>query len=94
MATFIVEYTYDPSRATEMDEVRPAHRAHLSKLHDAGIIRLVGSWKDPAPGALIIIEADSSEGALQALNEDPFYIAGFIKNRDAHPYTIVFGELA
>lgn len=93
MATFIVEYTYDPRCAAEMDEVRPTHRAHLSQLHEAGIVRLVGSWKEPAPGALIIVEADSTEAALQALNEDPFYQSGFIAQRNAHPYTIVFGEL-
>ncbi|MDO5719735.1 MAG: YciI family protein [Actinomycetaceae bacterium] len=94
MATFIVEYTYDPSQTERMDEIRPRHRAHLSALYDAGVIRLVGSWKEPAPGALIIVEADSSQAALEALANDPFLLSGVISKRVAHPYTIVFGELA
>lgn len=94
MATFIIEYTYDPSQTERMDEIRPRHRAHLSELYEAGVVRLVGSWKEPAPGALIIVEADSADAATEALADDPFFLAGVISKRVAHPYTIVFGELA
>ena len=80
MAYFAIEYVYDTARGSEMDEVRPTHRAFLGSLCEAGKIiasgPLVGEGK-----ALILFTADSAEDALAALDEDPFYINGFILDR-------------
>lgn len=93
MALFAIEYFYDPA-AAKMDEVRPDHRAHLRSLHDQGIVKLVGSWvNDPHPGALIAVEAESSEDALTALAEDPFFLAGFITERKVHQWNVIIGEI-
>lgn len=95
MALFAVEYFYDPGAASEMDEVRPDHRAHLRSLHAQGIVKLVGSWvDDPHPGALIGVAAESSEDALTALAEDPFFLAGFITDRKVHQWNVIIGEIA
>lgn len=95
MALFAVEYFYDPAAAEKMNEVRPDHRAHLRGLHDKGIVKLVGSWvKDPHPGALIAVEADSAEDALGVLAEDPFFLAGFITERKVHQWNVIIGEIA
>ena len=95
MALFAIEYFYDPAAAAKMDKVRPDHRAHLRGLHDQGIVKLVGSWvNDPHPGALIAVEAESSEDALTALAEDPFFLADFITERKVHQWNVIIGEIA
>ena len=95
MALFAIEYFYDPTAAAKMDEVRPDHRAHLRDLHSQGIVKLVGSWvNDSQPGALIAVEAESTEDALAALAEDPFFLAGFITSRKVHQWNVIIGELS
>ncbi len=94
MAIFCVNYTYDPARADEMDEVRPRHREFLKDLYDRGTLRLVGSWKEPFLGALLILDVADASSALAILDDDPFLTEGFIRQRHAHPYTIVYGALA
>lgn len=95
MALFAVEYFYNPAAASKMDEVRPNHRAHLRALHAQGVVKLVGSWvDDPHPGALIAVEAESSQAALSALAEDPFFLAGFIIERKVHQWNVIIGEIA
>lgn len=94
MALFAVEYVYDPTRTAEMDPVRPLHRAHLGELHDRGVNVASGPWVGERPGALILLHADSAEGALAALAEDPFFVGGFVISRTARQWNPVIGEIA
>lgn len=94
MALFAIEYLYDPTQAAAMDEVRPEHRAHLRSLHDAGQIKLVGSWvDDPHPGALIAVEANDKDAALQVLKDDPFLSHNFILERKVHQWNVIIGSI-
>ena len=93
MAIFTVEYKYDSTRATEMDELRPKHREFLGGLHEQGPVKLVGSWPAPNPGAYAFIEAEDGQAALDLLNDDPFRKAGLIVERTVHPFNPVFGQL-
>lgn len=94
MALFAVEYVYDPTRTAEMDPVRPLHRAHLGELHDRDVSVASGPWVGERPGALILLHADSAEGALAALAEDPFFVRGFVISRTARQWNPVIGEIA
>jgi uncharacterized protein YciI len=90
MAVFAVFYDYTDDDARR-DAVRPAHRAHLKDLFDAGTLLASGPLGGEAPGALIFIAAPSEDAALSALDADPFWTAGLVARRWARPWTPVFG---
>ncbi|WP_312349781.1 YciI family protein [Actinomyces sp.] len=94
MALFAVEYVYDPARTSEMDPVRPLHRAHLGELHGRGVNVASGPWVGGRAGALILVHADSEEAALDVLAEDPFFVQGFVISRTARQWNPVIGEIA
>lgn len=87
----VVSYRYVTDR--DLSEVRPAHRAFLRELLEAGA--LVTSGPLPASnGALLVLRVDSPELALEALEADPFLVQGFIAARTAEEWQPVLGALA
>lgn len=92
MATFAVQYTYIDD-AERVGAFRPEHRAHLAELHSQGVVALSGPLADGAPGALVIVRADSADAALAALDADPFWREQVIAERTAREWTVVVGEL-
>jgi uncharacterized protein len=88
--TVAVSYTYAP-RPDELDALRPAHRAFLRSLHDAGTLRASGPWTEGAGGALILLQADDGDAALAILDADPFWTAGLIADRTARGWNPVIG---
>ena len=94
MKTICVEYTYDATRGPEMDELRPMHRAFLSQLFEQSRLYFSGPYVGQAvPGALIIVAATDPQGALELLNDDPFFKAGLIVDRVAKEWNPVIGKL-
>lgn len=95
MSTFAVEYTYDPARATEMDQIRPEHRAFLADLLAQGSLLASGPWtRADVPGALLLIVADGPAGAEKILDADPFAHAGLIVRREVRGWNPVIGPFA
>lgn len=91
MAIFAVTYAYDQNSGLR-DELRPSHRGFLSGLHAAGALLASGPVEsDGSAGALIIVRADSAEGALALLGSDPFLEAGTIAERQAVAWNPVIG---
>lgn len=91
MAVYAVEYTYIDD-ADRIAQFRPQHRAHLAELNAGGVVVLSGPIVG-SPGALLIVRADSEEGALAALDADPFQREGVIAERRAREWNVVIGEL-
>ena len=89
MATFAVTYTYAASDEA-LAEIRPTHRAYLSKLLAEGVLLASGPFTD-ADGALLIVNADSVDDVAKLLDLDPFDIAGFISERAITQWNPVFG---
>ncbi|MFW0784767.1 YciI family protein [Gordonia sp. CPCC 206044] len=71
MAIFAVHYTYTPAKAAIRDEHRPLHRAWLGEEYDAGNVLATGPYPD-GTGALLLIRADSLDGAETFMANDPF----------------------
>lgn len=95
MAIFAVEYTYDPAKDETIAEVRPTHRAWLAGLFEQGTLKASGPLVGVEPGgALIIVEAESSDDALGLLEADPFFAAGVITKRSARAWNPVIGPRA
>ena len=88
--TIAVTYTYVP-RPDEVDAVRPAHRAFLRGLHEAGVLRASGPWTEGPAGALLLLDATDGDSALAALEADPFWTAGLIAERTARGWNPVIG---
>jgi uncharacterized protein YciI len=100
MTLYAVTYRYIDDEA-RLAELRPAHRAHLADLFEAGSLvasgplGLVGAEEAPRPsGALIVIRASYPDEALAILDADPFWVRGLIAQRDAREWTLVFGGFA
>lgn len=92
MAIFAAQYFYegDPGK---MAEIRPTHVDFLASLHEEGLLRVSGPT-DGGSSALLIFDAESKEDLAARLDEDPFYIAGFIVDRPIRPWKISFGGIS
>ena len=67
MIALELAFNDDPRRL----DARPAHRAHLARLHEQGVLVMAGPWADES-GALLVFRAD--EAALdEIMSTDPYY---------------------
>ena len=89
MAIFSVTYTYQASDET-LAEIRPTHREFLKDLLDAGTLLASGPLVGSS-GALLVLRAESVEQVAEALDADPFDIAGVIAERAIVQWNPVFG---
>ncbi|WP_235939579.1 YciI family protein [Occultella kanbiaonis] len=95
LTTFAVEYTYDITRTTEMDRIRPDHRAFLRDLLERGTLLASGPWLDSAtPGALLLLAADDADAARRILDDDPFQRARVITHRTVRAWNPVIGPFS
>ncbi len=90
MSIIAVEYTY-VDRPELLSEHRPAHRAFLASLLEAGSLIASGPLGDTGSSALIVLCAESPEEALALLDIDPFLDAGAIEERVARKWSVVLG---
>jgi hypothetical protein len=96
MPFFAVTYTYTDA-ADRRDVHRPAHRAFLRELFDAGKLAASGPFAaaDGRPdGALLVVRADDEAAALALLGADPFLLQGLIDDRTARGWVPVTGPWA
>lgn len=87
---FAVHYTYSASTADLRDEHRPAHRAWLGALYEAGQVLASGPYPDGS-GALILIQATDAAAGEALLADDPFRAAGAIDAVECTEWVQVFG---
>ena len=89
MPTYAVTYQY--SATTEhLAEIRPIHRAWLAERLAEGLLLASGPLVD-TPTSLLIWHADSLQAVAEALDQDPFDIAGCIGERVIQEWNPVFG---
>lgn len=82
MPIYAVQYVYDPNRNADRDTHRPEHRRYLQSLADARSMLVRGPYSDDgAPGALLVLRADSPDAVAAALDADPFNREGLILDR-------------
>lgn len=80
------EYTPDADR---IQAARPAHRAYLTKLLDAGQLAYAGPFEDGG-GALIVYECGTREEAEALIAADPFAATGVFVRHTLRPWKQVF----
>src|SRR5688500_12604406 len=84
----VIEYLSDPA---VVEAARPAHRAYLTGLLDAGRLVCSGPFTD-GYGALIVYEADTREAVDELMRADPFHAAGVFVRWTVRPWKCVFGN--
>ena len=80
------EYAADPDL---VQATRPAHRAYLTTLLDAGQLAYAGPFEDGS-GALIVYECGSRDEAEGLIAADPFAAAGVFHRHTLKPWKQVF----
>jgi uncharacterized protein YciI len=94
VSLFAVFYTYADDSDDVRDEHRPAHRAFLRELHEAGKLKVCGPWgPQEAPGGMLIFEGGSAAEIGELLDDDPFRQVGVVADRAIKPWEIVIGGL-
>jgi len=84
----VIEYIGDKDK---INEVRPSHRAYLTKLLEGGQLVCSGPFTDDY-GALIVYEAETKEAAEAILKADPFHDSGVFVRWDLRPWKCLFGN--
>jgi uncharacterized protein YciI len=84
----VIEYIQD---AEVVGAARPAHRAYLGSLLEAGKLAASGPFED-GYGALIVYNADSPEEADRLIEADPFRAAGVFVRWTVRPWKVVFAN--
>jgi uncharacterized protein YciI len=92
MPIFAVTYLYT-APASQIDEIRPIHRAWLSDLLEKNVLLASGPMVD-TPEALLIFRSESAEELAGLLDNDPFDIAGCIGYRTIQSWNPVFGPFS
>ena len=93
MSYFAVHYTYDPTPGA-LEAVRPEHRAYLQSLTATALVASGPYVGTDSPAALLLFRAASAAEVERLLDEDPFWIAGLIRERVVNEWNPVIGILA
>jgi uncharacterized protein YciI len=94
LSLFAVFYTYADGSDDTRDEHRPAHRAFLRELHEAGKLKVCGPWgPEEAPGGMLIFEGETAGEIAELLDKDPFREVGVVADRSIKSWGIVIGGL-
>ncbi len=84
-----------PDSGSKRQVARPAHRARLQVLHEAGRLLLAGPFpaidaEDPGPagfdGSLIVAEFENHEAARAWTDADPYVEAGVYQEVQVRPF--------
>ncbi len=94
MPVFAVLYNYAEGSTEARNQHRPAHRAFLDSLTGPVTILATGPWADEPPGALLVIEGESTADVASKMDEDPFHLAQVISARSIREWTQVKGPWA
>jgi hypothetical protein len=87
---FAATVTFGPD-LSRIPELRPAHRAYLAQLRDAGKLALSGAFADHR-GGLNIFEAASAEEVDALLKADPYTGPGIFQSWEIRAWNIVISN--
>ncbi|MBR5950485.1 MAG: hypothetical protein IKZ87_03525 [Actinomycetaceae bacterium] len=88
MNTIAIRYNYDASKLDILAAERPAHCNYFRQLFEDGIILASGPLASNS--ALIIMNMESPQAALELLENDPLYKAGVIEERNALVWNAIY----
>src|SRR5262245_39595300 len=84
----VLFYVDDPDAVAG---TRTVHRAYMADLLHQGKLAAGGPFQD-LTGALFIYEAESAAEAERFAAEDPYTLAGLIKEHTIRPWTLIYSD--
>jgi uncharacterized protein YciI len=75
------------------DRARPAHRGHLRKLYEGGVLLAAGPWLDNS-GAIQIFAVDDEAELARYIRDDPYMAVGVVAAFQCRPWMPVLGGRA
>lgn len=90
MTVYAVNYFYSDDKET-IDALRAEHRIWLREQLDAGNLLASGPLVTQEPLALLIWQSEDIEGLNGLLDQDPFQIAGVVKETTITEWNALIG---
>ena len=92
MSYFACTYVYGP--AEEQAKFRPAHRAYLGELVEAGQLAASGPFVgEDDPGALLLFIGQSTEEVEELIAHDPMHQGGAVLSYTVREWSPVMGSV-
>lgn len=92
MGYYVIEYSYDHSLDSLLQDFRPAHRQYLRRLQAQGRLFASGFLREGrTQDALLILSVSSRAEAEALIAEDPFERNGFIVQRRIREWVPTIG---
>ena len=88
---WLLFYDYVPDYLERRAAVREAHMEHVKPYLERGELVLGGAFANPADGAVILFESETSETAEQFAENDPYLAQGLVTNWHVREWTTVVG---
>lgn len=92
MTYYAVQYRYRSEEAAAA--ARPAHRAYLGTLFDAGHLKASGPLVDSAYSALLIFEAADAAAVQELVDADPMSTESVLESSSITEWKPVIGVFA
>jgi uncharacterized protein YciI len=93
MTVYAVNYFYNDDKET-IDALRAEHRAWLQSQLELGPLLASGPFFTDPLSALLIWQAVDYESLSTLLDQDPFQIAGVVKETTIQEWNPIFGPFA
>ena len=93
MTVYVVNYYYNDDVDT-INAIRPEHRAWQATKVESGDMLASGPFYTEPLSALLIWRSESIEDLSALLDQDPFQIAGVVKETTIKEWNVIFGPFA
>lgn len=91
---FLLIYDVSPDYLARRGEYRNEHLRLAWDAHARGELLLGGALADPADGAVLLFQGETSEAAERFAQNDPYVANGLVLRWRVRPWTTVVGEWA
>lgn len=91
---FLLIYDVSPDYLARRGEYRNEHLRLAWDAHARGELLLGGALADPADGAVLLFQGETSEAAERFAQNDPYVANGLVQRWRVRPWTTVVGEWA
>lgn len=93
MTVYAVNYFYSDDKET-IDALRPEHRAWLQQQLELGPLLASGPFLSEPLSALLIWQSEDYQSLSALIDQDPFQIAGVVKETTIQEWNAIFGPFA
>ena len=94
MPIYAVAYSYSGA-SDARNRYRPEHRAYLASLAEQDVVLASGPFApEEAPGALVVVRAESKDEVHKLVEDDPFRAQGVLEDYTVTEWEPIIGRWA